>query len=136
VQSHEEWRERDAWQRSVPGIGVVTSGLLIALLPELGTLNRQKIAALVGGAPFHRDSGQFQGERRIWGGRAPVRAALYMATLSAVRFNPAIRTFYQRLLEQDKRKKAALIASMRKLLLLLNAVVKQRQPWSPDPLTA
>ena len=99
------------------------------LLPEMGTLDRRQIAALVGAAPFNRDSGAMRGNRRIWGGRSRVRAVLYMATRAAARFNPVIRDFYQRLLAAGKLKKLALLACMRKLLVILNAMLKQRSSW-------
>ena len=106
------------------------------LLPELGTLNRRQIAALVGVAPFNRDSGRFQGQRRIWGGRGAVRALLYMATLSALKCNPPIRTFYQQLLARGKAKKVAIIACMRKFIICLNAMVKKNKPWDDNKVTA
>lgn len=123
------WREREDWLRSVPGVGPVLTLTLLAELPELGTLDRKQIAALVGVAPFNRDSGILRGKRTVWGGRAPVRTALYMATLVATRFNPVIRTFYQRLCAAGKPKKVALTACMRKLLTILNAMLKHRTPW-------
>jgi transposase len=101
-------------------------------LPELGTLNRQRIAALVGLAPFNRDSGSLRGHRTIWGGRASVRCALYMATIVAMRFNPVIKSFYQRLLKAGKKKKVAIVACMRKFLTILNAMIKHRTRWSPS----
>ena len=107
----------------------MTSQSLIAELPELGTLNRRQIAALVGVAPFNRDSGFFKGRRTIWGGRAGVRATLYMATLTAVRCNPVIKTFYQRLIEAGKPHKVALTVCIRKLITILNAMVKNNTPW-------
>lgn len=125
------WREKEDLLRTVPGVGQVLSLTLLAELPELGTLDRHQIAALVGVAPLNRDSGTLRGKRSIWGGRAPVRAALYMATLVATRFNPVIRAFYQRLCAAGKPKKLALTASMRKLLVILNAMIKHRHPWSP-----
>ena len=115
--------------QTVPGVGPLTSQSLIAWLPELGALNRKQIAALVGVAPFNRDSGQLRGRRTVWGGRKQVRPSLYMATIAACRFNPAIRTFYQRLLQAGKRKKVAITACMRKLLTILNAMLKHHQPW-------
>ena len=123
------WRETDDLLKSVPGIGDVTARTLIAELPELGTLDRKKIAALVGVAPFNRDSGTFRGTRTIWGGRANVRAALYMAALVASRHNPILSCFYQRLLKAGKPKKVALTAVMRKLLTILNAIVRDQTPW-------
>ncbi len=124
------WREQDDLLQGVPGVGPGLSRSLIAQLPELGTLNRRSIAALAGLAPFNCDSGKFRGKRRIWGGRAALRAALYMATLSAVRWNPVIRLFYQRL-TAGKEHKVAMVACMRKLLTILNAMVKNRTPWNP-----
>ena len=124
-------RTRAAWLRSIPGIGPVASATLLAELPELGTLSRRQIAALVGVAPFNRDSGTWRGRRGIWGGRASVRAALYMATLAATRANPPIRAFYQRLVAAGKRPKVALTACMRKLLVRCNALCKQQTLWDP-----
>jgi transposase len=123
------WQEKDDLLKSVPGVGPVLSTTLLADLPELGTLNRRRIAALVGVAPFNRDSGHFRGQRTIWGGRAVVRSALYMATLVATRHNPIIRDFYRHLLSVGKPKKLALTACMRKLLTILNALVKHQIPW-------
>ena len=123
------WREKDDILRSVPGVGEQLSLALLAQLPELGTLNRRQVAALVGVAPFNRDSGAMRGKRTVLGGRARVRAVLYMATLAASRFNPVIRDFYQRLLAAGKPKKVALVACMRKLLVILNSMLKQRSPW-------
>jgi transposase len=123
------WREKDNLLQSVPGVGMVLSSTLLAELPELGTLNRKQIAALVGVAPLNRDSGKFRGKRTVWGGRAKVRAALYMAALVATRCNPIIRCFYQRLTACGKTKKSAIIACMRKLLTILNAMMKHRTPW-------
>jgi transposase len=123
------WRVTDDLLRSAPGIGATTSAVLIAELPELGQLTRRQVAALVGVAPFNCDSGQHQGQRRIFGGRVTVRGALYMATLVATRFNPVIRAYYQHLLALGKRKKVALVAAMRKLLTILNTMVKHQQPW-------
>ena len=126
------WRENEDLLRSTPGVGPVLTLTLVAELPELGSLDRRQIAALVGIAPFNRDSGTLRGKRTVWGGRAPVRAALYMATLVAARFNPVIRAFYQRLLAAGKPKKVALTACMRKLLTILNAMIKHRTPWHVD----
>ena len=109
---------------------------LLAYLPELGTLNRKQIAALVGVAPFNRDSGPHRGKRNVWGGRTRVRAALYMAALVASRYNPVLRAFYQRLLDAGKPKKLALTACMRKLLTILNAMVKTGQYWTPQVNTS
>ena len=123
------WRERDQLLRSVPGVGEQLSLTLLAELPELGRLNRRAIAALVGVAPFNRDSGRLRGRRTIWGGPARVRAMLYMGALSASRHNPVIRDCYQRLLAAGKPKKLALTACMRKLLVILNAMLKHHTPW-------
>lgn len=116
----------------MPGIGRVVSATLLASLPELGRLNRRQIAALVGLAPFNRDSGMFRGKRRIWGGRAPVRSALYMAALVATRWNPAAKATYARLLAAGKPKKVALTAVARKLLTTLNAMLRDRKHWQPQ----
>jgi transposase len=126
------WREKDNLLRSVPGIGRVVSITLLADLPELGTLSRHQIAALVGVAPLNRDSGRFRGKRTVWGGRARVRAALYMAALTASRYNPIIKAFYHRLCSAGKARKVALTACMRKLLIILNSMVKHQQTWTPD----
>lgn len=134
LQARPRWREHDQLLRSVPGIGPTLAVTLLADLPELGTLDRKQIAALVGVAPLNQDSGIRRGRRRIWGGRARVRAVLYMGTLTATRYNPVIRTFYTRLLAAGKPKKLALTACMHKLLLVLNAVLKQRQAWRPPAL--
>jgi len=118
--------------QTVKGVGPTTAATLIAELPELGTLNRKQIAALVGVAPLNRDSGTLRGQRHIFGGRATVRRVLYVAALVATRFNPAIRACYQRLLAVGKPKKLALVACMRKLLIVLNAVARSRTPWNPQ----
>ena len=123
------WREKDDLLRTVPGVGPQLSLTLLAHLPELGTLDRKQIAALVGVAPYNRDSGTRRGKRAVWGGRSRVRAVLYMGALVASRHNPTIRDFYQRLLAAGKPKKVALIASMRKLLVTLNAMLKHGYPW-------
>ena len=123
------WREKDDLLRTVPGVGEQLSLTLLAYLPELGTLDRRQIAALVGVAPFSRDSGTLRGKRTVWGGRARVRAALYMGALVASRYNPVIQDFYQRLLASGKPKKLALTACMRKLLVILNSMLKHRSPW-------
>jgi transposase len=125
------WREKEDLLRSVPGIGPVTSITLLAELPELGQLNRKQIAALVGVAPFNCDSGKMRGKRAIWGGRACVRNALYMATLSASRFNPIIHQHFQHLINQGKPAKVALVACMRKLLTILNAMIHTMKSWQP-----
>ena len=124
------WRAKDDLLRTAPGIGRVTSRTLLAELPELGTLTRREVAKLVGVAPLACDSGKRRGKRSVWGGRASVRCALYMASLSATRHNPEIRDFYQRLLRNGKCKKVALVACMRKLLTILNAMAKTGTPWS------
>jgi transposase len=121
---------------SVPGIGPVTALSLVACLPELGRLSSRQLAALVGLAPFARDSGQMKGQRTIWGGRAEVRSALFMSTLTAVRHAPSIKEFYQHLITNGKRKKVALIACARKLLGILNAMVKNNTMWRCEPVTA
>ena len=123
------WREKDDLLRTVPGVGPQLSLTLLAHLPELGTLDRKQIAALVGVAPYNRDSGTLRRKRAVWGGRSRVRAVLYMGALVASRHNPAIRDFYQRLLAAGKPKKVALVASMRKLLVMLNAMLKHGYPW-------
>jgi transposase len=129
IQQSPVWRDReDLWQ-SVPGIGPVMSRTVLAELPELGLLNRKQIAALVGVAPFNRDSGRLRGQRTIWGGRASVRTALYLATLVATRWNPMIRQFYQRLRAAGKAPKVAPVAAMRKLLTILNAMVHHGTRW-------
>jgi transposase len=125
------WREKDELLRSVPGIGPVLTTTLLANLPELGTLTHKQIAALVGVAPLNRDSGTLRGRRTVWGGRARVRTALYMAALVAARFNPVIHAFYRRLCVAGKAKKVALVACMRKLLTIVNAMLKHRSPWNP-----
>lgn len=131
VKASEVWRTNDELMQSVPGVGSVTSVSMMAELPELGTLNRRQICALAGVAPFNRDSGTLRGRRCVWGGRAPVRNALYMATISAIRCNPVISAFYRRLLEAGKPTKVALTACMRKLLVILNAIVRTGRPWEP-----
>lgn len=123
------WREKETILRSVPGVGPVISCTLLAELPELGALTGKEIAALVGVAPFNRDSGIFRGKRTIWGGRAHVRAVLYMGALTAIRFNPLIKSFYQRLRHAGKKFKVAITACMRKLLVILNSMLKHRTPW-------
>jgi len=133
VQSSPVWRAKENLLRSTPGIGPVVSRTLIGDLPELGALNRKQIAALVGVAPLARDSGTLRGKRLIWGGRAPVRAALYMAALVASRRNPVICAFYTRLVDAGKPKKVALAACMRKLLTILNAMMKTNTAWKEIP---
>ena len=123
------WRHAEGLLKSVPGVGNATARTLIAELPELGSLDRRKIAALVGVAPFNRDSGMMRGRRTIWGGRAKVRATLYMDALTAARYNPVLKRFYDHLLELGKPKKVALTAVMRKLLTILNAIVRDQTNW-------
>jgi transposase len=123
------WREQDALLRSVPGVGRVLTATLLAELPELGRLNRKQVAALVGVAPLNRDSGSLHGHRHVGGGRSSVRHALYMAALVATRWNPPIRAFYQRLRSAGKLPKVALTACMRKLLTILNAMVRSKRQW-------
>jgi transposase len=122
------WREKDDLLKSVPGVGPVLSTTILADLPELGLLNRRQIAALVGVAPFNRDSGHMRGQRTVWGVRDVVRSELHMATLVATRRNPIIRDFYRHALSQGKPKKLALTACMHKLLTTLNAMVKHQTP--------
>lgn len=126
------WREKDELLQSAKGVGPGLSTTLLAELPELGQLNRKQVAALVGVAPFNRDSGKLKGKRAIWGGRSNVRTALYMATLSATRCNPVIRTYYQHLLAVGKLKKVALVACMRKLLTILNAMMRSGTHWNAE----
>jgi transposase len=132
IQQSPLWKEKDALLKSVPGVGPVTSATILAMLPELGTLNRQKIAALVGVAPVNKDSGKRQKKRRVFGGRANVRCVLYMAALSATKHNPKIKCFYDRLIRMGKEKKVALTACMRKLLVILNAIIRQNQIFRPE----
>ena len=126
------WRVKEHLLRGVPGVGRATAFTLLVQVPELGTIGHKQIAALGGVAPFNRDSGTLRGKRTVWGGRAGVRTALYMAVLSATRFNPPIRAFYQRLLAAGKPKKVALTACMRKLLIILNAMLKHGTEWQPS----
>jgi transposase len=129
IRSTPIWREADELLRSVPGVGPVTSCALIADLPELGHLDRRRIAALAGLAPVARDSGTFRGRRMIVGGRAHVRRSLYMATVAAIKYNPVIRAFFHRLVAAGRPGKVAVIAAMRKLLTILNAMLRDRRPW-------
>jgi transposase len=129
LQGSAVWQEKATLLKSVPGIGRITASTMLAMLPELGTLNRQEIAALVGVAPVNKDSGRKQGKRRIFGGRATVRSVLYMAALSATKHNPKIKKFYEHLLKQGKEKKVALTACMRKLLVIVNAMLRTKQAW-------
>jgi transposase len=130
IKHNPEFKEKEAILRSANGVGPVLSAKLLSGLPELGKFNRKEIAALVGVAPFNNDSGRRRGKRRIQGGRADVRAVLYMGTVAAVRFNPVIRQFYQHLLAQGKLRKVALVACMRKFLTILNAMVRDMRPFS------
>lgn len=131
IKASSVWREKDRVLRSAPGVGPTVSLSLLTGVPELGTLNRQKVSKLIGVAPLNCDSGTIRGQRRIWGGRADVRSVLYMATLSAIRHNPVIREFYQRLVTRGKAKKLALVACMRKLLTILNRMLKDNATWDP-----
>jgi transposase len=131
IQSDDNWRAADELLQSVPGIGPVTSAVLVAELPELGRLNRREISALVGLAPYNHDSGKFRGKRSIWGGRASVRSALYMATVSARHCNPIIHAFSERLTKAGKLYKVVHTACMRKLLTILNTITKNNKSWSP-----
>jgi len=130
------WQEQLDLLQSVPGIGPTTAATLIAELPELGRLSRHEIAALVGVAPFNRDSGKWSGKRSTWGGRAAVRSALYMATLVATQHNVTIKAHYQQLVVRGKAKKSALVACMRKLIVILNTMLKTHQPWTIKPTVA
>ena len=132
IQRSPIWRVHDDLLQSVPGIGPIVARTLLAELPELGTLNRRAIAALAGVAPFNRDSGQWRGRRAIWGGRAAVRAALYKAALVATRHNPVLVRFYQRLRAAGKPAKVALVAVMRRLLTIVNAMIQHQTAWRPD----
>jgi transposase len=132
VASDDDWRAKAELLQSVPGVGQVTANTLLAGLPELGDLNRQQIAALVGVAPFDRDSGAFRGRRSIWGGRAEIRSALYMAALTAIRCNPVIQRFAQRLDQAHKASKVILVACIRKLLVILNTMLKNNTSWNPQ----
>jgi transposase len=136
IESDDDWKNKRDLLSSVPGIGTVTASQLVADLPELGKLNRQQIAALVGVAPINRDSGSMRGQRRIFGGRASVRCALYMATFCAMRFNPVIKRFAERLRAAGKPFKVVLVAAMRKLLTILNIMLKENQSWQPKLQTA
>lgn len=131
VEASPVWKAKDDLLRGVPGVGPVVSRTLLTEVPELGTLSGRRVAALVGVAPVARDSGRKSGARAIAGGRAGVRSALYMAILSAVRYNPAVRAFYARLRKAGKAVKVAQVAAMRKLLVILNAMVRDNHPWDP-----
>jgi transposase len=132
IEESPAWRENEELLRGVPGVGPVLARTLLAELPELGELKNKQLAALVGVAPLNRDSGILRGRRAIWGGRSGVRAALYMGALVATRCNPDVKVFYERLLAGGKPKKVALVACMRKLLVILNAMLRNRTPWRPS----
>lgn len=136
IQQLPRFKEKEAILRSAKGVGPVLCAKLISALPELGQLDRKKIAALVGVAPFNRDSGPHRGKRRIRGGRIDIRGVLYMSIIAAVRYNPAIKSFYQRLLNMGKLKKVAMVACMRKLLTILNAMVRDMRPFNEFYLPA
>jgi transposase len=131
IDQHPLWSQKDEILQSAPGVGSVLSRTLLVEVPELGHLNRQQIAALIGVAPMNRDSGPKRGRRSIRGGRPAVRSVLYMGTLSAIQYNPVIRAFYQRLLENGKEKMVAVVACMRKLIVILNAMARDQRPWCP-----
>ena len=130
------WKDADDRNQSTPGVGRVLSSTMTALVPELGKLNRKEIASLIGVAPFNNDSGMGERKRTTWGGRATVRAVLYMASLSAIRYNAVIAAFYERLVAKGKPAQVALVACMRKLLTILNAMARDRRPWNPQLATA
>ena len=130
LRASDAWRAKDDLLRGIPGVGAVTSVTLLAKCPELGQLNRREIAKLTGVAPLANDSGQHRGKRFVWGGRADLRAVLYMATVSAIRCNPAIKTFADRLKQAGKPAKVVIVACMRKLLTIMNAMVKNNAPWT------
>lgn len=132
VKSSGAWREKHDLLRSVPGVGKVLAQTLISHVPELGTLTRKQIAALIGVAPLNRDSGTLRGRRCVWGGRAQVRKVLYMGALVGTRFNPVIKAFHERLVAAGKLPKVAIVACMRKLLTILNAMVAAKAPWKPE----
>ena len=131
VRNTPAWREKEDLLRSVPGVGPTIARTLLAEMPELGTLDRREVASLAGLAPFTRQSGQWRGKSFIGGGRSRVRAMLYMGALVAVRYNPALRTFYDHLLAAGKPKMVALVAVARKLLTILNAILRDQKPWLP-----
>ncbi len=132
IQDHTLWREKREILESFPGIGRVSAVALVSDVPELGQLNRKQISALIGLAPLNNDSGRRRGQRSVWGGRARVRSILYMAAMCAIRHNPVIKAFYERLLRAGKKHIVALVACMHKMLIILNAMVRTRTPWCPD----
>ena len=132
IEASPVWRAKDDLLQSVPGVGPIVSCTLLGELPELGTLSHKQIAALVGVAPLARDSGTLRGKRMIWGGRASVRTALFLAAMCARRWNPVLKVFYERLKAAGKPTKVALIACARKLLTILNAMVRDHARWAPD----
>ena len=129
IQRNDVWKQKEKLLKSAPGVGSVVSRSILSGLPELGTINGKKISALVGVAPFNCDSERFKGRRRIWGGRGHIRSILYMGTVAAVRWNPVIRSFFLRLVKAGKSKKVALTACMRKLLVMLNAIIASNKTW-------
>ena len=131
LRASDAWRAKDDLLQGIPGVGAVTSVTLLAKCPELGQLNRREIAKLTGVAPLANDSGKHRGKRFVWGGRADVRAVLYMATVTAIRCNPAIKAFADRLKQAGKPAKVVIVACMRKLLTVMNAMVKNNAPWTP-----
>ena len=131
LRASDVWRTKDDLLRGIPGVGAVTCLTMLAKCPELGQLNRREIAALTGVAPLAKDSGKHRGKRFVWGGRADVRAVLYMATVSAIRFNSSIKTFADRLKQAGKPGKVVIVACMRKLLTIMNAMIKNNSPWNP-----
>lgn len=131
LRSSDVWRTKDDLLRGIPGVGAVTSLTLLAKCPELGQLDRREIAALAGVAPLANDSGKHRGKRSIWGGRADIRAVLYMAAVSAIRCNPTLKRFAERLKATGKPAKVVIVACMRKLLTIMNAMVKNNAPWHP-----
>jgi transposase len=134
IEANPDWNEKDKILQSVPGVGTKTSQVLISALPELGTLNRHQIAALAGVAPMSDDSGVRSGARHIRGGRSDVRAALFMATFTAVRFNPVFKEFFERLIASGKKYKVAIVATMRKMITVLNSMLKTQTPWIAKPV--
>lgn len=131
IQADPAWREKDRLLQSAPGVGKVVSATMLAALPELGALDRKEIAALVGVCPFNRDSGLWRGRRSCWGGRAEVRKVLYMAAITGLRHNPVIKALYERLRQNGKERKVAMVAAMHKLLISLNAMLQRKESWNP-----